>query len=300
MKNSSSDNQRVTIGIDIGATKIVVGAVDGTAIHRQQRILLRDFPTPETCRVAMIDAIKVAASDATIDKVGIGCPGPTDFELGVLLNFFTMPAYFGWNLISDLEAAFGVPIVMINDVQAALLGEIALEPGLNAESIALLSVGTGVGAAFCYNGTLLEGRGWAQPEISQIPVSANEKTRVLEDFLSGKFVETQAVQGGYGHAAAIAEAARQGDAKALTLLEPFFDSAAWAVSVVVHMYSPQVVLLSGTALHSLFPLVERRIQQRLASAFCVAGCISSTRSTHKKRPDLPITAWVLLALPVAA
>src|SRR5262245_30066979 len=118
----------LVLGIDLGGTKVLGGAVDAG-----DRILARSkVPTPAqegsgaimtalvTCAREALALAGVEASD--IAGVCVGSPGPLDTERGVILHSANMNVR-DFALGPELAAALGRPVIVRNDVRVGGVGE---------------------------------------------------------------------------------------------------------------------------------------------------------------------------------
>ena len=60
---------------------------------------------------------------AALAGIGLGCPGPFDEASGRIENFYTLPGWEGNDIVTPLADRFATPVRLINDADAALLGE---------------------------------------------------------------------------------------------------------------------------------------------------------------------------------
>jgi predicted NBD/HSP70 family sugar kinase len=159
------------IGLDLSGTDVFLGAVltlDGDIVVR------REVPVPAH-GVDVVDAVidlsraLVAESHAPVLGVGIGSPGVVD-ERGVVL---AAPA-FGWERL-DLEGilveALGLPVLVANDANAAVLAEYTF--GGSEDDVLLVKVGRGVGAGLLTGGQPLRGSRSAAGEIGHVTVGTD-------------------------------------------------------------------------------------------------------------------------------
>jgi glucokinase len=154
--------------VDIGGTKIAAGVVD-----RDGQVLTKaECPTnaPRGFDYAMQRVIEMIAQGTErcgvkLRGIGIGCTGPVDPISGALgkVNFF--PEWEGRNPVKILSVAFGVPVAMENDADAAALGEAIWGAGKGKSSLLYVTIGTGIGGSLILNGRLYRGACGCHPEV---------------------------------------------------------------------------------------------------------------------------------------
>jgi glucokinase len=151
------------------------------------------------------------------------------------------------DLAGRLRSASGIPVVVVNDTQAAAVAEAdALGPG----TAVLLTVGTGIGGAVVRDGRLVLGEG-AAGDFGHMTVDVHGPPCVcggrgcLEQLVSGRVLDGRARSLGLRHAGELDEAARDGDALALAALEEAASVLAVALRSVTAAADPRVIVLGG-------------------------------------------------------
>ncbi len=146
------------IGVDVGGTKILAGLVDraGTV----ERTSWRD--TPRSSQEAVLAAIEDSVRellDEGVSAVGFGLPSQVDQRLGTLGQSVNLP--LGELPFRELMAdRLGLPVALDNDANVAAFAEWRRGAGRGTQTMAMLTLGTGVGG-----GLVLDGRpyrGWAE------------------------------------------------------------------------------------------------------------------------------------------
>jgi glucokinase len=152
----------VTIGVDIGGTKIAGGLVDadGTVLARARR------DTPARSSDGVIDAIASvtaelsAAASATgvgpVEAVGLGAAGFVD-ETRSIVRFAPNLGWQEEHLSDQVAARCGLPVVVENDANAAAWGEYRFGAGRGHDSVIAVTVGTGIGGGIVERGSLVRG-----------------------------------------------------------------------------------------------------------------------------------------------
>jgi glucokinase len=155
-------------GIDLGGTKIQAVVTDDR--HEVLGAARHPTPTrggPADVALAIVGATQEAASEAGITvsdltAVGVGSPGVVDDEAGTVTSARNLPDWEGsYDLRAKLEAAYGAPVALGNDVNVATDAEFHLGAGKPYRSMLGVFWGTGVGGALVLDGRLWEGRGAA-------------------------------------------------------------------------------------------------------------------------------------------
>ena len=159
----------LTVGIDIGGTKIAAGVVD-----EQGRILARvRAATPgrdaEQVEEKVSEMVLALRKDHDIEAVGIGAAGFVD-EKRSRVNF---APNLGWKdepLRMAVESVVGLPVVVENDANAAAWGEYRFGAGKDRDYVVTITVGTGIGAGIILEGALYRGRWGAAAEFGHLNV----------------------------------------------------------------------------------------------------------------------------------
>ena len=153
------------VGLDIGGTKIASALVtleEGSAPVIEY---VGKIPTEAKLGGAHVLANAIAsarrvieAAGGKVDGIGVSSAGVIDPATGdVTYANEIMPGWGGTHLGAELEAAFGVPARVLNDVHAHALGEARWGGGRDAGSCLVVAVGTGIGGAFVEDGHIMLG-----------------------------------------------------------------------------------------------------------------------------------------------
>lgn len=154
-------------GIDLGGTFIKCGIVDETG-----KLLVKDkIPTKkerphEAVAKDMAEfALKLATkAGVKLSAAGIGSPGSIDSKNGVVVYNNNLK----WDevpLADEVHAVLGVPVYVLNDANAAALGEQFCGAGNAYNDVIFVTLGTGVGGGIVIDGKLFEGNKSAGAEI---------------------------------------------------------------------------------------------------------------------------------------
>ncbi|NMB60873.1 MAG: ROK family transcriptional regulator [Chloroflexi bacterium] len=102
--------------------------------------------------------------------IGVGTPGLVNTQKGIILNAVNL----NWQnlpLTHILEERYNTPVYVLNDSQAAAIGEKTFGEGYSPEeSMVLINIRHGIGAGIVINGSLYQGDGGCAGEIGHIVV----------------------------------------------------------------------------------------------------------------------------------
>ncbi len=158
----------LTIGVDIGGTKVLGGVVDSAGdVLAQTR---RDTPAEDPARTAdrIIEVIRELAASHPVDAVGIGAAGWIDATRSIV-QFAPNLAWRNEPLREKITAAVGLPVVVENDGNAATWAEFQFGAGRDADnSMVLFTVGTGIGSGIVIHGSLIRGTNGIAAELGHM------------------------------------------------------------------------------------------------------------------------------------
>lgn len=287
---------RYVLGVDIGGTNLVVGAVteDGMQVRG-----LRSEPTGAVHGADhVIDRI-VTMAEATIAEtrrddpaaqiagVGIGSPGPLDRKAGIVL----LTPNLGWvNMpVRDrIGERLGMPAALDNDANCAMAGEWWVGAAKGARHAVTFTLGTGIGGGIVVDGKLLHGASDVAAEIGHITIETNGRRcgcgndGCLEAYASGPAIARRAaealeagadssipliVQGDRSRISAqtVYEAAAAGDPLALEVVQDTAKYLGVGVANLINILNPEVVVICGGVTHAgdrLFVPLRREVNRR--------------------------------------
>ena len=159
----------LSIGIDVGGTKIAAGIVDadGTIGARTHRDTPAD--SVDATAAAIIDAAAELIKDHQVEAVGIGAAGFVSSDRSTVL-FAPNLAWRDEPLGARVGEALKIPVVVENDANAAAWGEFAFGAAKDVEHMVCLTVGTGIGGGVVIDGELLRGAHGVAAELGHMRV----------------------------------------------------------------------------------------------------------------------------------
>lgn len=162
------------VGVDLGGTttKLAFINLNGEIIHKWE------IPTDNTnegqnITTNIANAINQKLLELNEKKtklvgIGMGAPGPIDYENGVVLNVVNLGWKDNFPLQESLQSLTDLPVVIENDANCAALGEMWNGAGKGAGDLVCVTLGTGVGGGVIANGNIVRGINGAAGEIGHI------------------------------------------------------------------------------------------------------------------------------------
>jgi glucokinase len=249
-------------GIDLGPTHTRLAIAD----LRGELLAHRVLPTPPASDPSrLLD--EIATSLRTLMResqlpatrlltVGAGAPGAVDLRTGIVAH---APNLRGWSAVpvaTLLTRALGVPVIVENDVNLAILGERWRGVAGGHDNCVFITVGTGIGAGIVVNGELHHGHHFLAGEIGFMCmgaeyVDADLRTRGggLESLaglkaLSARWAAPAEVDGD-GWLSALFEAAAGGDAQASRAVQESATLLGIAIANLSVVIDPSLIILGG-------------------------------------------------------
>ncbi len=172
-KRASTSRKVLSIGIDLGGTKIVAGLVskDGRLLHgvKEQTHGWGD-PNDVVEQLSIMVRYLIDRADSySVGPIGIGAAAQIEEGTGAV----TFAPNLGWSyfpLRERLEEVLGLPLLVTNDVRAAAFGEWHLGAGKGFRDLVLVFVGTGIGGSVISSGRLLTGHANTAGELGHTTV----------------------------------------------------------------------------------------------------------------------------------
>ncbi len=259
----------LTVGVDIGGTKVMAGVVDssGSVLALEQR------PTEghdvRAVEDTIVDLVRGFAVDHDVAAVGVGAAGFVDATRSVVM----FSPHLDWRrepLRARVAQRVRVPVVVDNDANTAALAECSFGAGRSHRFVLCVTLGTGIGGALVIDNRVYRGangmagefghmqvvpdghrcecgnRGcWEQyasgnalvREARELVRSNSPMARYLRDLTGG---DADLLQG-----PAITQAARDGDPLSIELLG---DVGAWlgvGLAGMVAAFDPHCVIIGG-------------------------------------------------------
>jgi glucokinase len=258
------------IGVDLGGTKVIAGAIDSDLrVHQRAS---RPVPTDDQNEVleAVVQVVSEVRSGVSreVRAVGFGIPCLFDSERGTAVMAVNLP-------LADIDFAavmserLGLETFVDNDANLAMLAEHRAGAARGARNAAMLTIGTGIGGGLVIDGALYRGSRGSAAELGHMVIDQNGPRcqgncpgrGCLESLASGTALAREALrvageqpQGGLGRALAagreisgalVTELAHDGDESARSVLELIGRRLGLGIVNLTNVLNPEVVVVGG-------------------------------------------------------
>ncbi len=289
MSDASQAKADKWLGFDLGGTKMLAQVYDQNfKLLGKARKKTKASNDTDAGIHRIANVIREALEDAEtsieeITSIGIGCPGPVDMDQGLVFD----PPNLAWKDVpvrEKLEAIFPCPVAVLNDVDAGVYGEARFGAGTGARCVIGIFSGTGIGGGCVYRGEVFTGKRHSCMEIGHIqvvprgPMCGCGRRGCLEAVASRLAVAANAAKCVYrGEAphlaeiagadlkhirsSALAESVKNGDEAIEKLIREAARHLAMAVASIVHLMSPDVVVLGGGLIESLPEMIREIVSE---------------------------------------
>ena len=264
------------ISLDMGGTKIygMLNGSDGAVLFEQTAPTYVDGGDAYHQLMRLIDRLLDEARRLGngVRGIGLGVPGMTSGG-----RVIAAPA-LGWldEPVSErLQARYGLPVVVENDVNLAALGEYGFGAAQGASCLICVAVGTGIGLGIVIDGRLHRGAHSSAGEIGYMVVDpaqmqasfSNADFGAFEQLASGTGLAARARQrltAGTDPASITAEsvvaAALRGEVWARQVVDETARTLAQGLTNVIAVLDPEVIVLTGGVMRTPGLFVEPIIE----------------------------------------
>lgn len=293
-----SRTQRYIIGVDLGGTNIVAGAMSEDG---REQFSMRSQPThAESGADAVVERIaqmvedvisqtlgETGASRSAILGVGVGAPGPLDRDRGIVI----VTPNLGWRdfpLRDMIGSRVKLPATLDNDANCATLGEWWCGAARGGRNVVGLTIGTGIGGGLILDGELYHGASDVAGEIGHTTIDITGRRckcgnyGCLEAYASGPAIADrarEALDGGESSvltamvggqlekitAQTVYDAAQHDDIVAREVVRDTARFLAVGVANLLNIFNPDVVVLAGGVTYAgeaLFEPLRSEVRRR--------------------------------------
>jgi glucokinase len=295
----TDSRQQFIIGVDLGGTKIIAGAVSLDGAHTSG---MRSIATqPELGADGVVERMVGLIEGVILDTInetgatrrdfigiGMGAPGPLDREQGLVI----VAPNLGWRdfpLRDRIGSRLQLPATLDNDANCATVGEWWLGAARGGRNVVGMTIGTGIGGGLIIEGALYHGSSDVAGEIGHTTIDVNGRHckcgnyGCLEAYASGPAIATRArealmredtasmLPGMVDHelermtAETVYDAAKKGDGLANEIVRDTARYLGAGIATLLNVINPDVVVVAGgvtRAGEALFAPLRTEVRRR--------------------------------------
>ena len=248
------------LGIEIGGTKLQIVAGDTFGrISRRWRFNVDAHAGGVGIRNQIEASIGEILAEANPRAIGVGFGGPVDRVTGRICCSHQIEGWSDFDLAGWLGARSSRPVFIENDANSAALGEAARGAGAGFNPVFYVTLGSGVGGGLAVDGRVYHGAKPGEAEIGHLRLdragtivehrcsgwAVDKKIRALKESGSSSLLCKLVGDSSGGEARHLGPALAQNDPVAWQLLRETMIDLAFALSHVVHLFHPEVIVVGG-------------------------------------------------------
>lgn len=248
------------LGIEIGGTKLQLCVADVSG-NIEQTIRYEVNPSDGAAGIKrqITEAIKRIDHLGSVAAIGVGFGGPVNRETGTINISHQISGWKDFNLAGWLQQLTQKPVAIENDANVAALAEAVYGCGKEYARVFYMTIGSGIGGGMITDREIYHGRTPGETEIGHLRL--NKKGVTLESVCSGwavnKKVRTylkenpgcllakMAINSKGPESALLKPALEQNDEAAKKMIEEIADDIAFALSHVIHLFHPDIIVIGG-------------------------------------------------------
>jgi len=224
------------IGIDLGATNIRAGLVQGSVIANIQSKRINSAGSVEDVLADFYTLIDMLI-DAEVRAIGVGVPSVVDLAKGIVYDVQHIPSWKEVPLKTILEAKYKIPVFVNNDANCFALGEYHFGKGNGIENMIGLTIGTGLGAGAIVNKHLFAGPNCGVGEFGMVDYLDHN----YEYYASGQYFSHVYQLNGE----AVFEKAKSGDLIAQQYYAELGTHLGNAIKLIMYTYDASYIVLGA-------------------------------------------------------
>jgi predicted NBD/HSP70 family sugar kinase len=227
------------------------------------------FITPNTWEEmkAQLQQVRTSVNEE-IEGVGISAPGAVNAQERRIDGISAIPYIHGFDIYSELKAAFGVPVTIENDANCAGMAEFYQGAGKEFQQAAFVVIGTGVGGTLFQNGELVRGAHLYGGEFGLMILDQGKTFSQLGTAvqMAWRYCDRIGVDRATITGEEVFQRAEDGDAIAIEEVNKFYRYLAQGLFSIQFAFDPEVIIIGGgvSAKKGLLQEVDQRLKKMLA------------------------------------
>lgn len=252
--------------VDVGGTSIKSGMWEDGRITAIRETDTNAMLGGQHVMQTVLDILKTYEN---FQAAGVSTAGQVDTDRGLIVYANeNIPGYTGMKIRENIEGLFQVPAAVLNDVNAAALGEAAYGAGQGKDDFLCLTYGTGVGGAIILNGEIYTGAGYSAGEFGGIVIHPEDRNPE-KDLFSGcyeRYASTTALVELVGSRFPALRNGRDifgnmGDPEVKQLVDQWIMEIVYGLISLTHIFNPSMIVLGGGIMEQAY--VVEKVRENL-------------------------------------
>lgn len=270
---SVNEEARLVIGIVLRTDEIygVATTIRLNVLHSVRRPLPSpSVPAAADGIAAVVESLRSRLGEAAQKVMGIGVAVSGDIDAGA--GVVRMSPRMNWTdvkLADLLWARLGTPVVVDNDVRALSIAEEWFGSGVDSDSFAIVTIGSGIGCGLYLNGDVVEGAYGVAGEIGHLPLAPADtvcscgRRGCVETVASSAAILNAIRDAQRDPGLTMREAvqlARAGNPDAVDAFDKAAGIIGTALATMANLVGPSVIVVMGESVTD-YDLYEQRVRE---------------------------------------
>ena len=273
------------LAVDIGGTfiKYSVLSGEGQVLKETSKVKTKIDDSQNYILDQVIEIVDAILEDYQLEGVAISSAGVINSDKGhVEYAGPTIPGFTDTPIATMIKDKFNIKCTVINDVNAACLGEYwkGFESGHKPKTMVCVTIGTGIGGAVIVNGKLHEGETYRAGEIGYIPIDGHyyqdlASTTALLNEVKQAFGKTLSGEQFFE------ELEKGSDEKYTLIFNRFVSNLAKGLLTIQYLLNPEIIVIGGgiMARHDLIlPALKEEMSKTVVDDKFLAKSILPARA----------------------
>jgi predicted NBD/HSP70 family sugar kinase len=250
---------------DMGGSAVKYGVWTGNELTDKGK-----FTTPKTWddMKAQLKGVREEVT-AALEGVGISAPGAVNAAERQINGISAIPYIHGFDIISELETLFDLPVTIENDANCAGLAEFYQGAGKGFEQAAFVVIGTGVGGTLIHHGQLIRGAHLYGGEFGLMILDQGKTFSQLGTAvqMAWRYCDRMGIDRDTISGEDVFARSESGDPIAAEEVENFYRYLAQGLFSIQFAFDPEVIIIGGgvSAKPGLLAEIEQRLSVMLAA-----------------------------------